>query len=139
MKRTPPHRPQVEITYQIVTWYPEHFRAPWVPRGSFRSKTLSELQKELPMNLEDSHVTGLQFLVKAPGINAKYLVPRGRNEQFNRMKESLESDIRTGVAKAVKDLRLLLDIGITIEVLTDMDPTRIEDDADFESDFIVDF
>ncbi|KAL3295969.1 hypothetical protein RB213_011402 [Colletotrichum asianum] len=139
VKRAPPQKPQVEITYQIVTWYPEHFRAPWVPKGSFRSKTLPELQKEVPMNLDDSHVTGLRFLVKAPGINAKYVVLRDRNEQFNRMKESLESDIRTGVAKAVKDLRLLLDIGITIEVLTDMDSTRMEDGAHFEANFSVDF
>ncbi|TDZ25372.1 hypothetical protein Cob_v001645 [Colletotrichum orbiculare MAFF 240422] len=105
---------------------------PWVPKGSFRSKTLSELQDEVPVDLQDSHVTGFQFLVKAPGINARYRVQHGRSEQFNRMKESLELDIRSGIAKAVKDARLLPDIGITVEVLTDMDPTGRLDGTDFE-------
>ncbi|WQF75111.1 hypothetical protein CDEST_00125 [Colletotrichum destructivum] len=128
----PSQTPQVEITYQIITWYPEHLSRPWIPKGSFRSKTLSELQEEIPVNLGDSHVTGLQFLVKAPGINAEYHVPNGRDEKFSRMKANLELAIRNGIAKAVKDGRPLLDIEITMEVLTDMDSTNRLDDLDFE-------
>ncbi|TDZ49765.1 hypothetical protein CTRI78_v007871 [Colletotrichum trifolii] len=132
MKRGPSQTPQVEISYQITAWYPKHLSRPWIPKGSFRSKTLSELQEEIPVNLGDSHVTGLQFLVKAPGVDAEYFVPHGRDERFNEMKENLELAIRNGIAKAVKDRRLLLDIGIKIEVMTDMDSTSRLDDIDFE-------
>ncbi|TDZ61425.1 hypothetical protein CTRI78_v004359 [Colletotrichum trifolii] len=123
------------MTYQIVAQYPDHLSMPWVPQGQLQEQDLVGAAGRGPGG--PARLARNWASVSRQGSRPRREVScpawqHGRNEQFNRMKESLELGIRSGTAKAVKDARLLLDIGITVEVLTDMDPTGRLDGTDFE-------
>ncbi|KAL0938598.1 uncharacterized protein CTRU02_205208 [Colletotrichum truncatum] len=114
-------KPQLEFNYSVITNYPTRKSTPWIPKGSFKSKTLSELWSELPVDLSSSHVKCLRFLMVAPGTCAEHLVYPEQEDQFNVTKRRLAKFMIACLAEA-KDGKTV-NVDIEIEVVTDADAT----------------
>lgn len=124
---------RVEFLYRVLCRYPEHQSFSWKPEGSFRSKTLSRLEEELPIRLEWSQFQHLHFRVTAPNARAEHLVCRGREDQFDALKRHLVGFIRGCIADTPCDKTVLVEIDI--EPLADVDSVRKSTDRDVIMDF----
>lgn len=131
--RPPVGQPRVEFTYCVVCRSPELQSISWKPEGRFRNKTLSELEEELPIDLDWSQFQYLHFQLTAPNTRAKHLVSRGREDQFDSMKRRLAVIIRDCIANTPHGKTILVDIDI--EPLSDENALRKSADSevmDFE-------
>lgn len=114
----PVEQARVEFLYRVVCRYPEHQSFSWKPEGSFRSKTLSRLEEELPIHLEWSQFQHLHFRLTAPNARAEHLVCRGREDQFDALKRHLVGFIRGCIADTPCGKTVLVEIDI--EPLSDV-------------------
>lgn len=131
--RPPVGQPRVEFTYCVVCRSPELQSIFWKPKGRFRNKTLSELEEELPIDLDWSQFQYLHFQLTAPNTRAEHLVSRGREDQFDSMKRRLAVIIRDCIANTPHGKTILVDIDI--EPLSDENALRKSADSevmDFE-------
>lgn len=119
---------RVEFLYRVVCRYPEHQSFSWKPEGSFRSKTLSRLEEELPIHLEWSQFQHLHFRVTAPNARAEHLVCRGREDQFDVLKRHLLGFIRDCIADTPCGKTVLVEIDI--EPLADVKSVRKSTDRE---------
>ncbi|KAG6368566.1 hypothetical protein INS49_002779 [Diaporthe citri] len=127
--QAPPVGPaRVEFLYRVVCRYPEHQSFSWKPEGSFRSKTLSRLEEELPIHLEWSQFQHLHFRVTAPNARAEHLVCRGREDQFDALKRHLVGFIRDCIADTPCVKTVLVEIDI--EPLADVNSVRKSTDRE---------
>ncbi|KAK1594629.1 uncharacterized protein LY79DRAFT_549267 [Colletotrichum navitas] len=113
---SPPRTARVEFRYRVISHYPVHLSVPW-RSGRIRSKTLADLENEL--DLDASHTKVLRFSLKAPGSLAEHLVYRGREDEFNAMKQHFEDWIRKYIANKATGDRVL--VQFEIEGLIDDD------------------
>ncbi|KAG8158358.1 hypothetical protein KVR01_012119 [Diaporthe batatas] len=119
LQATPPvgQPPRVEFTYCVVCRYPELQSKSWKPEGSFRNKTLSKLEEELPIHLDWSQFQYLHFDLTAPNTHAEHLVRHGSEDQFDFMKRQLAVIIRDCIANTPRGKTIT--VGIVIEPLPD--------------------
>ncbi|EFQ25681.1 uncharacterized protein GLRG_00825 [Colletotrichum graminicola M1.001] len=107
---------RVEFRYRVISHYPVHRSVPW-RSARIRSKTLADLENEL--DLDASHTKVLRFSLEAPGSLAEQLVYRGREDEFNAMKQHFEDWIRKYIANKATGDRVL--VQFEIEGLIDDD------------------
>lgn len=121
-KAAPVGQARVEFLYRVVCRYPELQSFSWKPEGSFRNKTLSRLEEELPIHLEWSQFQHLHFRLIAPNARAEHLVCRGREDQFDSLKRHLAGIIRDCIVNTPCDKTVLVEIDI--EPLADVNSVR---------------
>lgn len=129
----PAGQPRVEFTYCVVCRHPELQSRFWKPEGSFRSKTLSRLEEELPIRLDWSQFQYLHFQLTAPNTRAEHLVRHGSEDQFDFMKRQLAVIIRDCIAKTPRDKTIL--VGIVIEPLSDENALKKKSAENEDMDF----
>lgn len=126
IKDAPPAPPvgqaRVEFLYRAVCRYPERQRFSWKPEGSFRNKTLAELEDELPVHLDWSHFQYLHFRLSAPNTRADQMVCRGREDQFDALKRYLAGFIRDCIADTPCGQTVFVEIDI--EPLADVNSLK---------------
>ncbi|KAK2035188.1 hypothetical protein LX32DRAFT_550942 [Colletotrichum zoysiae] len=131
----PAEKPRVEFVYRVITRQPAYRGDPWVPEGSFRDKTISELEAELPMRVGGGRadLVALRFVLLhvGSGTRAEQIVPRGHDEMFAAAKRYFDGVIRSCIARTAGGGRRAL-IEFEIEALTDEKP--VVDDT-FEEAF----
>jgi hypothetical protein len=114
----PAGQPSVEFLYRVVCRYPERQSFSWKPEGSFRNKTLSRLEEELPIHLDWSQFQYLHFRLVAPKTRAEHLVCRGREDQFDSLKRHLTGIIQDCIADTPCGNMVVVEIDI--EPLADL-------------------
>lgn len=130
----PAGNPRVEFTYGVVCRYPELQSRFWKPEGSFRNKTLSKLEEELPIPLDWSQFQYLHFQLTAPNTRAEHLVRHGSEDQFDFVKRQLALIIRDCIANTPRDKKIL--ICIVIEPLSDENAVKkSEENEDMDFDW----
>lgn len=91
------------ILYAIIlSRAPYYRRIPWLPRGSFRSKTFSELTDEIPLELS-SMSKGLLFTLSGPQLEIQQVVSRGKENEFEHLKMVVAQAIQRNVSTQRKD------------------------------------
>ncbi|KAL2285918.1 hypothetical protein FJTKL_07410 [Diaporthe vaccinii] len=120
----PAGQARVDFLYRVVSGdvYPELRSSFWEPEGSFRNKTLAELEEELPIYLERSQFQHFFFQLTAPNTRAEHFVSRGREDQFDALKRYFADLIANRIAKTPCDQTLLVEIDI--ELLVDVGSVR---------------
>lgn len=91
---------RVKFVYRIITRYPTRRSCIWKPRGSFRTKTLAELEDELPLRFERSELKYLLVRLEARDTHADQIIPCGREEEFDALKRHLADFIRHRIAES---------------------------------------
>ncbi|KAK1979547.1 hypothetical protein LZ30DRAFT_596633 [Colletotrichum cereale] len=122
--RFPPSKPRVEFMYRVVSHHPTHESVFWIPKGHFRSKTLTDLENELPLDLDASRTEVLRLSIEAPEGRAVELVYRGREDRFDAVKQHLAGWIKDYVAKKASGDTVL--VQVEIEALTDNDSLEVK-------------
>ncbi|KAK2039033.1 hypothetical protein LZ31DRAFT_559097 [Colletotrichum somersetense] len=110
---------RLDFRYRVTSHYPRHWSVPW-QSGKIGSKTLADLENELPLDLDASRARVLRFLVTTPGTSAEHLVSRGREDEFDALKQHFSYWIRNQIAKEADGKSLM--VQFEIEALTDDDP-----------------
>ncbi|KAK2024647.1 hypothetical protein LX32DRAFT_666544 [Colletotrichum zoysiae] len=110
---------RLDFRYRVISHYPRHRSVPW-QSGKIGSKTLADLEDELPLDLDASRASVLRFLVTTPGTSAEHLVSRGREDEFDALKQHFSYWIRNQIAKEADGKSLM--VQFEIEALTDDDP-----------------
>ncbi|KAK2052687.1 hypothetical protein LY76DRAFT_650386 [Colletotrichum caudatum] len=109
---------RLDFRYRVISHYPRHRSVPW-QSGRIGSKTLADLESELPLDLDASRARVLRFLVMTPGTSAEHLVSRGREDEFDALKQHFSYWIRNQIAKEAGGKSLM--VQFEIEALTDGD------------------
>ncbi|KAK2018697.1 hypothetical protein LZ32DRAFT_679529 [Colletotrichum eremochloae] len=119
---------QVQFMYRVISHHPRHESRIWKPKGRFQTKTLADLESELSLDLDASHTKLLRFTLEAPGVWAEQSVNRGREDEFDIMKQHFLAWILKHIAKKVNGDRIL--VQIEIEALTGDDSPEAENDEE---------
>lgn len=121
---------RVDFLYRVVCHSPQRQSTDWTPEGGFRNKTLAKLEEEISVlvRLEWSQFEYLHFRLVAPNTHAKQRVCRGREDQFDAMKQHLAGFIRECVAETPSDKTVL--VQIEIEPLSDLNSVRNSADSE---------
>ncbi|KAJ3949644.1 uncharacterized protein N0V96_000768 [Colletotrichum fioriniae] len=113
---------RVKFVYRIITRYPTRRSCIWKPRGSFRTKTLAELEDELPLRFERSELKYLLVRLEARDTHADQIIPCGREEEFDALKRHLADFIRHRIAESLPGEEV--SVFIDIEPLPTLDSTE---------------
>ncbi|KXH41655.1 hypothetical protein CNYM01_09832 [Colletotrichum nymphaeae SA-01] len=119
---TPLRQARVKFVYRIITRYPTRRSCIWKPRGSFRTKTLAELEDELPLQFERSELKYLLIRLEARDTHADQIVSCGREDEFDALKRHLVDFIRCCIAESLPDE--VVSVFIDIEPLPTLDSTE---------------
>ncbi|KAK7460248.1 hypothetical protein Landi51_00496 [Colletotrichum acutatum] len=118
----PSRQARVKFVYRIITRYPTRRSCIWKPRGSFRTKTLAELEDELPLRFERSELKYLLVRLEARDTLADQIIPCGREEEFDALKRHLADFIRHRIAESLPGEEV--SVFIDIEPLPTLDSTE---------------
>lgn len=119
-------KPRVEFAYRVITRKPAYRGDDWVPEGSFRDKTISELERELPIRVDAADLIGLRFVLLhvSSETRAEQIIPRGHDRRFVSAKRYFDGVIRSCIAMTPAGEQALIEF--EIEALTEDKPAMDE-------------
>ncbi|KAI3547704.1 hypothetical protein CABS01_08055 [Colletotrichum abscissum] len=122
----PLRQARVKFVYRIITRSPTRRSCIWKPRGSFRTKTLAELENELPLEFERSELKYLLIRLEARDTHADQIIPCGREDEFDALKRHLVDFIRHCVVESLP--------GEEVSVFIDIEPLSTLDSMEKSSE-----
>ncbi|KAK1676287.1 hypothetical protein BDP55DRAFT_662195 [Colletotrichum godetiae] len=117
---------RVKFVYRIITRYPSRRSCIWKPKGSFRTKTLAELEDELPLQFERSKLQHLLLRMEARDTHAEQMILCGREDEFDALKRHLADFIRDCIAESIP--------GEEVSVFIDIEPLSTSDSTEKSSE-----